>query len=108
MYFECTFISPRKADRPKFFKRFASSGVATTSKVGKTSPMPRPRKNADRKAPRRATVDEELAAPAEALMKRLRIRQLTTLVNMALREKLEREGLWPVASNDDTGGLKQT
>lgn len=75
----------------------STSGVEIVSKRVKTAPMPRPLKNTDRKAPTRTTVDEELVGPAQKLMKRLRLKHLTVLVNMALREKLEREGEWPVA-----------
>lgn len=77
------------------------TGVATTGKFGKSSIMPAPRKNDGRKAPRRVTIDEELASAAEALMEKNRIKEFTALVNEALRERLEREGFWPVAQKND-------
>jgi len=59
----------------------------------------KPEQQSDRHRPRKMTaIRQHFVEPAQVLMARLGITDLTELVNMALREKLEREKLWPFES----------
>jgi hypothetical protein len=63
----------------------------------KTATMAKKKAPADMHRPRKMTaIRGHFVEPAERLRERLGMKDLTELVNQALREKLEREGLWPV------------
>jgi hypothetical protein len=66
--------------------------------MGKTATMPRPKKNkdaADRHKPRKMVgIREQFIAPGDILAHRLGM-GFSEMVNQAVREKLERDGLWP-------------
>lgn len=62
----------------------------TLQRMAKQKPKP------DRhKSRMQASIREHFVEPAEKLVKRLGLASVSELVNIALREKLEREGFWP-------------
>lgn len=50
---------------------------------------------------RMAGIRKQFHQSADVLVERLGLTGLTDLVNLALREKLEREGLWPPKDKDN-------
>lgn len=70
--------------------------LTTVADMGKRKSNGESAKRADQHRPRKMTaVRGHFIEPAMELVHRLGMADLTELVNQALREKLEREGLWP-------------
>lgn len=81
----------------------ADMGKRDSNQPGKPS-KPTDQRKGDRHRPRKMVAIRGLFHdPAAVLMRRLGIVDLTELVNMALREKLEREQLWPWPPPDQAG-----
>lgn len=69
--------------------------MSTLAYMSKSKPAVDRRPGDRHKERRMVAIRKQFHGPADALIEKLGMTDLTELANVALREKLERENLWP-------------
>lgn len=72
--------------------------MVTMDSMSKEKANNKPKKPDRHRSRKMVGVRKPFHAPAQVLVERLGLTGLGDLINLALREKLEREGLWPPKS----------